>query len=115
MMRLRRDTVEHPFGTLKRWMGAEHFLTKGLHNTGTEMSLHVLCYNMKRVINLWGVERLKEALRAFLRQVLGLAVICRAMCEMKTLHRSDDSNPPYRLRHWRWVAFSPQNAAAAWR
>jgi len=74
MMRLRRDTVEHPFGTLKRWMGAEHFLTKGLHNTGTEMSLQVLCYNMKRVINLWGVERLMEALRAFLRPFLGPAV-----------------------------------------
>jgi transposase len=64
MMRLRRDTVEHPFGTLKRWMGAEHFLTKGLHNTGTEMSLHVLCYNMKRVINILGVEGLLRALYA---------------------------------------------------
>ncbi len=62
MMRLRRDTVEHPFGTLKRWMGAEHFLTKGLHNTGTEMSLQVLAYNMKRVINLMGVEGLVRAL-----------------------------------------------------
>ena len=62
MMRLRRDTVEHPFGTLKRWMGAEHFLTKGLHNTGTEMSLQVLAYNMKRAINLLGVERLVRAL-----------------------------------------------------
>ena len=62
MMRLRRDTVEHPFGTLKRWMGAEHFLTKGLHNTGTEMSLQVLAYNMKRVINLMGVKGLVRAL-----------------------------------------------------
>ena len=64
MMRLRRDTVEHPFGTLKRWMGAEHFLTKGLHNTGTEMSLHVLAYNLKRVINILGVEGLVRALHA---------------------------------------------------
>ena len=45
-------------------MGAEHFLTKGLHNTGTEMSLQVLAYNMKRVINLLGVEGLVRALHA---------------------------------------------------
>ncbi|MFT5394743.1 MAG: transposase [Gammaproteobacteria bacterium] len=54
MMRLRRHTVEHPFGTLKRWMGAEHLLTQGLHNVGTEMSLQVLSYNLKRVINITG-------------------------------------------------------------
>ena len=64
MMRVRRDTVEHPFGTLKRWTGAEHFLTKGLHNVGTEMSLHVLAYNLKRVINILGVEGLLRALYA---------------------------------------------------
>ena len=64
LMRVRRDTVEHPFGTLKRWMGAEHFLMKGLHNVGTEMSLHVLCYNLKRVINILGVEGLLRALYA---------------------------------------------------
>ena len=64
MMRMRRDTVEHPFGTLKRRMGAEHFLTKGLHNTGTEMSLNVLAYNLKRVMNILGVEGLVQALHA---------------------------------------------------
>jgi transposase len=62
MMRLRRDTVAHPFGTLKRWMGAEHFLTRGLHNVGTQMSLRVLSYNLKRVINIMGVEALVRAL-----------------------------------------------------
>jgi len=66
MMRVRRDTVEHPFGTLKRWMGAEHFLMKRLHTVGTEMSLHVLAYNLKRVINLLGVEGLLRALYALL-------------------------------------------------
>ncbi len=66
IMRLRRDTVEHPFGTLKRWMGAEHFLTKGLHNTGTEMSLQVLAFNLKRVMNILGVEELVRALTALL-------------------------------------------------
>jgi hypothetical protein len=64
VMRLRRDTVEHPFGTLKRWMGAEHFLTKGLHNVGTEMSLHVLAYNLKRAMNILGVEGLLRELYA---------------------------------------------------
>ena len=51
-MQLRRQTVEHPFGTLKAWMGATHFLTKTLPRVSTEMSLHVLAYNMKRVMKL---------------------------------------------------------------
>jgi hypothetical protein len=58
MMRVRRDTVEHPFGTLKYWMGAECFLMKRLHNVGTEMSLQVLCYDLKRVLNILGVKGL---------------------------------------------------------
>ncbi len=61
-MRIRRQTVEHPFGTLKAWMGATHFLTKKLPNVSTEMSLHVLAYNMKRVINLLGTTGLMEAM-----------------------------------------------------
>ena len=60
-MRIRRATVEHPFGTLKQWMGSGQFLTKTLTNVGTEMSLHVLAYNMKRVINLIGAKKLIEA------------------------------------------------------
>jgi len=63
-MQLRRQTVEHPFGTLKAWMGATHFLTKTLPRVSTEMSLHVLAYNMKRVMNLLGVGTLIEAMRA---------------------------------------------------
>ena len=62
-MQLRRQTVEHPFGTLKAWMGATHFLTKTLPRVSTEMSLHVLAYNMKRVMNLLGVGTLLEAMR----------------------------------------------------
>jgi transposase len=65
-MRLRRSTVEHPFGTLKAWMGSTHFLTKTLERVSTEMSLHVLAYNMKRVINLLGVESLTETIRELL-------------------------------------------------
>jgi transposase len=63
-MRIRRQTVEHPFGTLKAWMGATHFLTKQLKNVSTEMSLHVLAYNMKRVINIMGPSAMIEAIRA---------------------------------------------------
>jgi len=47
-MRIRRQTVEHPFGTLKAWMGSTHFLTKTLKNVSTEMSLHVLAYNLRK-------------------------------------------------------------------
>ena len=61
-MKIRRATVEHPYGTLKAWMGATHFLTKTLDHVSTEMSLHVLAYNMKRVINLIGTKRLLEAI-----------------------------------------------------
>ena len=63
-MRLRRQTVEHPFGTLKAWMGYTHFLTKTLPNVRTEMSLHVLAYNLKRVMSLLGVTALLEAIAA---------------------------------------------------
>ena len=63
-MQLRRSTVEHPFGTLKQWMGWTHFLTKTHEHVATEMSLHVLAYNLKRVINILGVETLvKEIMR----------------------------------------------------
>jgi hypothetical protein len=62
MMRIRRQTVEHPFGTLKSWMGYTHFLTKTLPRVSTEMSLHILAYNMKRVIKLMGTAALMEAM-----------------------------------------------------
>ena len=64
MMRIRKQTVEHPFGTLKAWMGATHFLTKTLPSVSTEMSLHVLAYNMKRVIKILGSAALMEAITA---------------------------------------------------
>jgi len=63
-MRVRRATVEHPFGTLKAWMGSTHFLTKTLDKVSTEMSLHVLAYNMKRMMNIVGTKTLIEAIRA---------------------------------------------------
>jgi hypothetical protein len=63
-MRLRRLTVEHPFGTIKSWMGSTHFQMKTLKHVGTEMALHVLAYNIKRVISILGVGGLMEAIRA---------------------------------------------------
>ena len=62
--RERRQTVEHPFGTLKAWMGATHFLMRTLPKVRTEMSLHVLAYNMKRVIKLLGTTSLIQAMQA---------------------------------------------------
>jgi hypothetical protein len=63
-MRVRRQTVEHPFGTIKSWMGATHFQMKTLNHVSTEMVLHVLAYNMKRVMRILGVGGLMEAIRA---------------------------------------------------
>ena len=62
MMRIRRQTVEHPFGTIKHWMGATHFLTRTLGRVRTEMSLHVLAYNLKRVMRILGIEELMRVL-----------------------------------------------------
>jgi hypothetical protein len=61
---LRSKTVEHPFGTIKAWMGATHFKTRTMPRVATEMALHVLAYNMMRVITIIGVPRLMEAMRA---------------------------------------------------
>ena len=62
--RMRRRTVEHPFGTLKAWMGSTHFLTRTLPRVRTEMSLHVLAYNLKRAMQVLGIGPLMQAMRA---------------------------------------------------
>ena len=64
MMTVRRKTVEHVFGTLKFWMGSAHFLMKRLQNVGTEMALHVLSYNLKRAVNILGVDGLLQVMKA---------------------------------------------------
>ena len=64
MMRIRKRTVEHPFGTLKQWMGSTHFLTRKLVGVSAEMSLNVLAYNMKRVMSIIGTASLLKAMRA---------------------------------------------------
>ncbi len=63
-MRQRRETVEHPFGTIKSWMGATHFLMRRLGNVRTEMALNVLAYNLTRVMNIIGIRPLMAAIRA---------------------------------------------------
>jgi len=63
-MKARRETVEHPYGTIKSWMGYTHFQTRTIEKVSTEMSLHVLAYNMKRLISIFGVLPLIEAMTA---------------------------------------------------
>ena len=63
-MRQRRETVEHPFGTIKARMGATHFLMKTLPRVASEMALHVLAYNLTRVMNIMGIRPLIAAMRA---------------------------------------------------
>ena len=62
--RIRRQTVEHPFGTLKSWMGSTHFLTKTLPRVRAEMSLHVLAYNLKRAMTIFGTQPLIAFMKA---------------------------------------------------
>ncbi len=63
-MRRRKEIAEHPYGTIKHWMGSTHFLMKQLPNVQAEMSLHVLAYNLRRAINILGVPRIMEQLQA---------------------------------------------------
>ena len=64
MMKVRRSTVEHPFGTLKSWMGSTHFQMKTIKRVSAEMSLHVLAYNLKRVMKILGPVELMKAIQA---------------------------------------------------
>ena len=63
-MRTRRQTAEHPFGTIKAWMGATHSRLRTLEKVSAEMSLHVIAYNLKRMIAILGVQPLNQAMRA---------------------------------------------------
>ena len=64
MMQVRRQTVEHPFATLKMWMGTSPLLTKTLPRVRTEISLSVLAYNLRRLITIFGVGELMGAIGA---------------------------------------------------
>ncbi len=72
-MRTRRETVEHPFGTIKARMGATHFLMKRLHNVKTEISLAVLAYNLTRVMNIVGIGPLLAAIKEFAAAIFAIA------------------------------------------
>jgi len=90
-MRVRRCSVEHPFGTIKSWMGDTHFLTKGLERVKTEMSLHVLAYNVKWLMSLLGVAGMMEAIRAYvllltLQHVFGASTLLIRSVSPKTRH-----------------------------
>jgi transposase len=90
-MRLRRCTVEHPYGTIKAWMGATHFLSKGLERVKTEMSLHVLAYNLKRLIAILGIADMMKAIKAFIHfrglkaALLAVAVALRRRSHIKNI------------------------------
>lgn len=85
-MKLRSRTVEHPFGTMKFRMGSTHFLMKELPNVKTEMSLHVLVYNIKRMISILGVEELVKMLGRFDTPFSGLLTAAR--CRYSRLLRN---------------------------
>jgi transposase len=100
-MTMRRSTAEHPFGTIKCWMGATHFLTITLPKVATEMALNVLAYNMKRVMNIIGVDKLLEAIRAVMAAVR--SNFARLWSTQDTIWRSQGAI-------WRRIAaFSQQN------
>ena len=62
-MKIRRRTVEHVFGTFKHWMGSTHFLMKTLAHVSTEISLHALAYNLKRLMSVLGIAETMKAMR----------------------------------------------------
>ena len=62
-MKVRRRTIEHVFGTLKHWMGSAHFLMKTLRHVSTEISLHALACNLKRVIGILGIAKTLKAMK----------------------------------------------------
>jgi hypothetical protein len=64
MMQIRKQAIEHPFGTIISWMGSMHFQMKTLKRVSTEMNLHVLAYNMKRVMQIVGIKPLIEAIQS---------------------------------------------------
>ena len=108
-MRIRRCSVEHPFGTIKSWMGATHFLTKGLERVKTEMSLHVLAYNLKRLMTLLGIAGMMEAVRAYahilaLRRAFGALYLRVRSPSPENRNRSRDASL---IRNTAAVGYSP--------
>jgi DDE family transposase len=91
-MRQRRETVEHPFGTIKARMGATHFLMKTLPRVASEMALHVLAYNLTRMMNITGIQPLMAAIRAPKKSRPTLAKVIKTYNPPKAfLHGQDPS------------------------
>ena len=92
-MRVRRETVEHPFGTMKARMGATHFVAKTLPKVAAEMALSVLAYNLTRVMNIVGTKPLMAAIVALDRTAPGLSPTslegCFYTAKTQSGHRSD--------------------------
>lgn len=88
MMRVRRQTLEHPLGRLKFWMGSTHFLTKTLPRVSTEMSLHVLAYNIKRMISIFEIAGLFEAIRTRIQPLAHPLVTVWAASAAQTVLRT---------------------------
>jgi len=111
-MRIRRSTVEHPYATIKAWMGATHFLTKGLERVKAEMSLHVLAYNFRRLIAILGIEKMLAAIRAYAR-FLTLQALLEAVSVLVFL-----KNPKWVCEAWKASLYSrpglcPYNSASS--
>lgn len=85
---LRKGLVEHPFGTIKRAMGAGYFLTKSIQQVLTEMSLTVLAYNMKRVLNIMGIEKLMEVVQLVEKSPAYFWTYFCPLCQ-KIMHKKD--------------------------
>jgi len=92
-MRRRRETVEHPFGTIKARMGATHFLTRTMPKVATEMALAVLAYNFTRVVNILGVKPLIAAMRPEVARMT-LQARCPRLVSPSAFSRSQDPNLP---------------------
>ncbi len=101
MTRQRRNTVEHPFGTIKHAMNQGHFLLKGLRQVRAEFSLSALAYNLLRVMNIVGVQKLVEALRRRLRALA------------RALQRTHNVGGWFYMRMFALIARREQNFAAA--
>ncbi len=83
MVECRKELVEHPFGTIKFWMNQHAFLMRGLEKVRAEFSLSALAYNIKRVLNILGLEKLLEALRK--RPKTGNAASCTSLAQHNTV------------------------------
>ncbi len=89
-MQVRRETIEHTFGTLKTWMGATHFKMKTLKHVATEMALHVLAYNIKRVLAIVGVEKLLQTIAAFLLRLFVSLVAIASLRTRSSVRRAEN-------------------------